>query len=536
MRVEHVRIAAAGVTASTTRRTLAGTVVTYGETGHTSIGPLKTKRGALSWHPDLSRIKLTREHDRGEVRGSAVELEETDDRLRVVFRVADGPAGDEALAEAGDPDDPGKPRIRDAFSYDVVNATVEDGWLLAGELIAVGQVGIPAYTNSRIDSVAATRKETAVTEDQRVRLAELRATQNPTAEQLAELAELAALEEQAGEAPAETPAPAVPVPTAAAASHAGAGLTVAASVPLVPGGAHRPPSRTSQRGALDNFVRTIVAALRPGGGGAAAITAALSDVTNSGAGANIEMPAWSGELWSGVAHEPEFTPLLNSGDLTSYEGKGWRFVAKPEIADYAGDKAAVPSAAVTTEPSTYEAARMAVGHDLDRKFYDFPNEEFLRAYVEAVRESWSIKLDGKVEAWIIANATDSTLSSTTVLGAVRKALRAVKRAKMGRATFVVVADEDFDTFDDSVTSDVVAALEFAGIDPRNWVSSDALTSGTVIAGNRLAATVRTLPGSPIRVSAQHIANGGIDEAFFGYYAIEEHNAAGIQKVTYDPTP
>jgi hypothetical protein len=44
--------------------------------------------------------------------------------------------------------------------------------------------------------------------------------------------------------------------------------------------------------------------------------------------------------------------------------------------------------------------------------------------------------------------------------------------------------------------------------------------------------LRTLPGSPIRVSAQHIANGGVDEAFFGYWAIEEHHNSGIVSVAY----
>lgn len=549
MRIEHLRIAAAGVVASRDRRTLAGTVVTYGEVGHTSIGPLRTKAGALRWGAgthvagDLSRLKLTREHDRSMVRGSAVRMDDDPSRLHATFKVADGPIGDEALAEAGDPADPSKPRIRDSFSFDVINATVEDGWLIDGELLAVGQVGIPAYANSRIDSVAANRKVTGtVNDDQRARLAELRARQTLTQEEALELAELAALEEAdagdqppADEPPADQPAPTagmtfnLTIPAGAVTQQVAAS---SAPVPLVPGGAHRPPARTSQDGALDRFVRDICAALRPGGGGHAAITAALTDVTNSGAGANIDQPAWSGELWSGVDHEQEFVPLLSHDTLTNFEGAGWRFVSKPVMAPYAGDKAAIPSGAVTTEPTSWTASRQAVGHDLDRKFYDFPNEAFLKAYVQAVAQSWSINIDKLTELYIIAQATDSTLTADSFLSAVGKAIRAVKRAKMGRATFVMVSDADMESLMEVTNNTMPAFLELFNIRPENFVSSEELADGTVIAGNKLAHTLRELPGSPIRASAQHIANGGIDEGFFAYYAFEENAPAGIQSVDW----
>lgn len=565
MKIAHLRISAAGVTANRERRTLGGIVVTYGETGETSIGPLRTRAGALRWgegthvNGDLSRLKLTREHDRGDVRGHALALEDDATRLYARFKVADGPVGDEALADAGDPTDPNKPRIRDSFSYDVVNATVEDGWLVDGELLAVGQVGIPAYANSRIDSVAATRKvDGNMTDADRARLTELRAKQTLTQEEAAELAGLAAAEEaEAPPADAPTDTPAVPteaaagmsltltLPASIAAAAGGQTVTAAAapeSVPLVPGGAHRPPARTSQQGALDRFFADVCAALRPGGGGQTAISAAcaglsvsaaLTDVTNAGAGANIEQPAWSGELWSGVPHEPEFWQLLDHDTLTHYEGVGWRFVSRPAMAPYTGNKAAVPSGAVTTEPSTWEASRQAVGHDFDRKFYDFPNEAFLASYVRAVAQSWSINRDALIEAYIIAQATDSTLTATSFLAAVGKAIRAVKRAKMGRATFVMVSDADLEGLLEVTNDTMPAFLSLFNINPENFVASSELTDGTVIAGNKLAHKFRELPGSPIRASAQHIANGGIDEAFFAYYAFEEQAAAGIQSVTWE---
>jgi hypothetical protein len=118
--------------------------------------------------------------------------------------------------------------------------------------------------------------------------------------------------------------------------------------------------------------------------------------------------AWSGELWSGLQYEPVWSDLLSHGDLTYWEGKGWRFVTTPEMQDYAGDKAAIPSGTVTTEDSSYEAARMAVGVDVDRKFYDFPNEAFVNGLFEKIRESWEIKLDAKVKAFVLAQAVAGT--------------------------------------------------------------------------------------------------------------------------------
>ena len=530
-----------GITASTLTRTLAGPVVRYGTVGRTSAGPLKVRPGALRFPEDLSRVKLTREHDRSASRGYLTVV--TDDprpggELRAALRVSDGPDGDAALAEATD-------RTRDGFSFDVVDAVIEGDEITDALVIAIGQVGIPAYDDMRIDTVAASQNTahphtptgeapSMLTPEELAELTTLAAMDAATLsdEQKARLAELVAKLAPAQAAAADDPSAAPPAATPAVSS-------VAASIPAVPTGAGRTPAATTttRPGALDAFVSTVVEALSPGGGGSTAITAALTDITNSGAGANIDAPAWSGELWSGVSYEPVFSDLLTSGALTNWEGQGWRFVTKPEIADYAGDKAAIPSGPVTTEPATYTAARMAVGHDIDRKFYDFPNEAFLRAYVEAVRESWAVKLDAKIAAWITSHAvavTGAGATAPSLLAAATSAVRAVKRRRAGRASWVLVNDDDLMDLMGVTQNTLPAFLSLFNIDPSNWRADPAVPAGTVIAGAKQSATVRTLPGSPIRVSAQHLAIGGIDEAFFGYWAIEEHHTSGIASVAYEP--
>jgi hypothetical protein len=522
----------AAIHADPGRRMLRGTLWRIGEVGHTSKGPLRIlDPHAIELPADLTSVEMTREHEDDNVRGSLAMVDNNAERCYIAVRVADGPAGDAALAEASS-------RARAGFSYVISDAIISDGVIVKGRLDKIGQVSDPAYNSARIDQIAAAKAAqqnpqpegaTAMTlsDEQQARLDELRALDNLTPEQRAELAALEALE-AAPDAPAEDAAPAAPAPAAPAA----AAPVAAARVPAVPAGVPgRRPGPQAQSGAYDRFVQTVTRALSPGGGGLATISAAFTDVTNT-ANPAIEAPAWSGELWSGLQYEPEFSVLLNSGDLTSWEGSGWRWVTKPVMQDYAGDKTAVPSGALATEPSSYEAARMAVGHDLDRKFYDFPNEGFLRSYGEAAREDWAVKLDAKVEAWLIANAVTFGAATTSLLRAAALAVRGVKKNTKARATFVIVNEGDFFDLIDINEQAVPAFLEMFNVDPKAFVPSENVPAGEVVAGVKQAATVRTLPGSPIRVDAQHLANGGVDSAFFGYWAIEEHHTTGVVKTTF----
>lgn len=535
-------ITASGTTqVDLTRRTIRGTLYRIGEVGDTSAGPLRVDDiNAITVPTDLGTVTMVRDHDETAVRGHLALLDDSAERRYVAIRVVDGPEGDAALAEAAD-------RTRGGLSFGLEDTTVVNGAITAARLVHIGQVPEPAFNSARIDSVAAARttgNSRATTEGaapmddaQIARLAELLAAETRTAEEETELQALLALAggEAAGSAPDATPP--APAPTTAAAAPA----PVTASVPAVPAGVpHRPAQRSATRtqpaDALTDMIRRTVAAFR-GQATPQAITAALSDITSTAHTDNIEMPAWSGELWSGLQYEPIFTPLFNSGALTNWEGKGWRWVTKPVLGDYAGDKAAIPSATLATESSSYEAARMACGHDFDRKFYDFPNEAFLRAYVEAVREDWAVKLDGKVRAYMVANAVAyGGAAQPTLLKAITKAVRKVKVNTRSKATFVAVADTDMDTLLDVGQFDVPAFLDLLGVSLDNIVSSPDLAAGTVYAGAKQAATVRTLPGSPIRVDAQHIANGGVDTGFFGYWAIEEHHTTGIVKAAFTPDP
>ena len=135
----------AGIAADTQRRILVGTVYRYGETGHTSAGPLAV---AASMPPPPVGLPVTLEHDRGVVRARVAMVDNTAERLRVVVRVVDGALGDAALAEAAD-------RQRAALSLDIEDAQVVDGCIVSGRWEAIGQVADPAFNSARIDRIAA---------------------------------------------------------------------------------------------------------------------------------------------------------------------------------------------------------------------------------------------------------------------------------------------------------------------------------------------------------------------------------------------
>lgn len=625
-------IAASRVTVDRVRRTIKGTLVRYGETGQTTAGPLRVKAiGALRPDPEVT---LTPEHENDVRRGQLALVDDTDERMHVTVKVDDGPLGDAALDEA-------ESRERGGLSFWVEDPVIEqatDGgapWLISARLTRIGQVKEPAFNSSRIDYVAAaktpgasrTNKGESMTEEQRQRLAELRATENRTAEQEAELAQLVGLAVDEATAPQTEASTEATTDTAdetateddtdkdkvvkADAAETAAPVAAGRAVPTVPGGLPTPRARTKSRGkSYKDVIKDVTKALQSqaltGTSAVSAIGAAFTDVISTDHTGNIEPVAWSGELWSGLEYQPVFLDLLAPANLEWFEGKGWRFTVTPEMQDYDGDKEAVPSGVVTTEPSTYEAARMAVGVDIDRKFYDFPNEAFVDGLFQRIRESWTIQQDAKVRAYIAANSpkltrtasasrtnADATLTAAapgtfkaamigstvtgtgipaattiisvnaagteaemsanatsgaptvtvltidsaeaSVLKATGRLVQGLKNTRVGAPSFIVMNDDDYFSLMDVNEQTLPVYLDLWGIDPKNFRSSPDVAAGTIIGGAKQAAKYRTLPGSPIRVSAQHLANGGIDEAFFGYWAVEKHHPLGIRSVRFNNT-
>jgi hypothetical protein len=540
-------------------RTISGLVIPWGEYGDTSVGRVIARSAAAVRVPeDLTRIKLVAtspsDHFAGQrsVVGYATAAQATDQGLHMTFSVGRTPEGDRALLEASE-------HLADAFSVELTDLQLNGDEIADSLLSAVAQLGVPAFASARVTSVTAaqhtpTQEGTTMTEEQRKRLQELLGMNQRTPEQEQEFQNLSqlAVQEAATAAPAQDAPAADQAPQQAA---AGGATTQLAQVPQGAGQLLQQPQVSHlqvQQGLLAAAPAGLQAGLprqqRPlsdlyaatarvlSGQSRPELEAALADITQ-GANAWVSPDQYAGQLWSGIDYTRRWVQLMASGQLTSYKGTGWRWVTPPEVDDYAGDKAPVPSNAVETEDAPWVAARLAGAHDLDRKFVDFSDTEFIQAYYHAMTMSYARKSDRKARLFLVAQATAGAAIVGDLLRAAAEVAQRVEDATDGAtADWVMVNNADKLALLDMTDADVPAFLDVLGITPDKFLGTPDVPAGTVVAGNRNASEFKELPGAPIRVETVNIVNGGVDGGVFGYYATLLHDATGIQKATFAPAP
>lgn len=262
---------------------------------------------------------------------------------------------------------------------------------------------------------------------------------------------------------------------------------------------------------------------------------ALADITHTAVGVDVDQPDWVGELWSGVRYQRRIVPLINGPKLTSLRVTGWKWTTKPVMAPYTGDKADVPSNAVSTDPVTDVAHRLAGAHDIDRSFVDFPDAGFFEAYYAAMSESYARLSDNAAADAIIAGATDVAAPAYPgFLGAIAAGVSAIDDDTNAATTFVLANKADLIPWVLAMTNnDLPSRLSSIGIDLDRIRMSNRVPAGHVIVGTSAAITYRELGDTPVRVQAVNVANGGVDAGVFGYYATLLNDAGGIQDVVID---
>ncbi|MFZ4843019.1 hypothetical protein [Mycetocola saprophilus] len=278
----------------------------------------------------------------------------------------------------------------------------------------------------------------------------------------------------------------------------------------------------------------------------ATLFAALEDVTFSGEGSVGDpinaIPQWLGELWNGRGFQRKIIPLIGSAPLTSMKIAGWRFTegSEPAVAPYAGNKAAVPSNKIKTEEFTTTARRLAGAHDIDRAYRDFGVVEFWTAYFRAMTESYDRQADAGTLADLVTSATYTKLG--TVPANVSKGMTAIVDGSLSiidtaLPTFAVVSKDLYRDFLLTRSDDMLPmlnaslGLEDGTVSAFRVVPDATLPSESVLVGASAAATSHELPGVPIRVEAEDIIKGGLDEGVFGYYGTVVHNAKALAMVT-----
>ena len=134
-------------------RTISGKIVTWGEQGNTSAGPTVFAANSIEMGKG---IKLLLEHDRTRPIGKLMEANVTKDGIDAVFKIATTMAGEDALIEAAE-------GLRDGFSVGVQ----VDAWdnqkgtmsITSSRLVEVSLVTDPAIDSARVAEVAASEEE-----------------------------------------------------------------------------------------------------------------------------------------------------------------------------------------------------------------------------------------------------------------------------------------------------------------------------------------------------------------------------------------
>lgn len=145
--------------ADSVERTISGRIVTFDETGNTSIGKTQFAKGSIEPTPVL----LNLEHDRSRRIGKTLDIAATDTGIDATFKISQTTAGTDALVEAAD-------GLRDGFSVEVSISdyeTLKDGTvrILAGELTGVALTSEPAIRSARVSEVAASEEDSESTPD-----------------------------------------------------------------------------------------------------------------------------------------------------------------------------------------------------------------------------------------------------------------------------------------------------------------------------------------------------------------------------------
>jgi hypothetical protein len=274
------------------------------------------------------------------------------------------------------------------------------------------------------------------------------------------------------------------------------------------------------------------------------MAAALSTVA-AAATLDITTPdSFEGKIWQGREYNRRYIPLTDEEALTALKYRGWAWKAgmKPVMSAWAGFPNEPGSNAIEVEERTFEPDTYGNAWVMDRKHRDFTDPEFWSEFFIATSTSYSEETDQAHLAALVAGATEVELDIADLPADVPQGLwQLIKGIRTvlpkGLPTFGIV---DFDLWEEIIYTPqdkVLPYLQLAmGVEDGKALnfqfipSDDAALAGASLVGVKQAAKHRELPGaSPIRVDAEVISKGGIEQGVFGYAgtAIREPGALAL---------
>lgn len=530
-------------------RTVRGLLLPWEEESRLSASgmpPITFPRGSVPVPTDVSIISANRNHNRYDPVGRATAIEDTDRGLVATFSIARTAEGDAFLAEHK----AGTLRKLSAEIAEIVRdgARAVQGRLTGGAFVAEG-----AFASAALFAVGPvtedTQKEAPVAEipeavepvqpDDKAATTETKTVVNPdgsstitTTTTKVETAadgtttEVKTVTTETVEKPAEE----VEAPTTTEPEEKPVGIPATSNFAVKTTPADAPAESVfaamsaASRGRADNAQNEMLAG--------------LADIKTSGTGAlpaaGVVQPAWLGEVWSDKAYERKFWSLVQNGNLTNQDEKGFVLDQGTALVQkYNGNKAAVPTGTGSTSLVSSEFQRWAVAVDIAREFYDIPgNNEVIEAFVRGifnsyakVTDEWALqKFYAAAGAQVDADTYPAGYSAG--IGKVLQALDAINDSDVD-ATSVVVAPDVFKelmyTPKDLIPEFINLAFGTHGEGNADGGVTvirdkfDVLGSGQVLGVSHDAAHLNELPGgSPLTVDAIDIVNGGIDKGVHGY--------------------
>jgi len=500
------------LTVAAAERTISGRILPWKEEGATSAGGLRFTPPAIRIPTDMSRVKLLRDHSPAGVPvGVMTAWENRDDGLYATFAIAPTPDGDRALVEASE-------KVRDSFSVEVAQLSRRGPDVQDSLLRGVALVPFPAFASALVDSVQAAEHDEESSDVPTTPDTDPETTDPDPAD-------------ETGDQEDDTmPTDSTPAGTAETAPE-----TTAPREATVPTGLGNTPTPAGTVTTASEIAE-IVLGVRNGALSGDEAHAALVDITNSST-IGINAPDWLGRLWDGVVYQRRIVPLITNAPLRGMKAVGYRWTTKPTVAKWAGDKTDIPSTAAAVEAIEVAAQRWAGGNDLDRKFLDFNDSEFLAAYWAAMAESYAYETDKEAGNFLVTNATAITARQPDLIRAVATAAIEIDEDVHTPASFALINPADLTSILAMSQLDAPRWMDLTPVsDPSKWVTSEFVPAGSVIVGAKPAATFFELGGSPLRAQAEHIAKGGFDAALFGYTAMLLNRPEALRKIEFGTAP
>ncbi len=320
-------------------RIVSGLLLPYGEQGNTNLGKFSISPGAVTIPADPEVVTVNTQHERENPVGRATELIDTPAGIVGTFKIANTPEGDTVLAEIAE-------GLRSKLSAEVKNIVIRSGKAISGSLFGAAIVEQGAFPSA---ALLAADTPDAVVEVSDAGDVTIVSDVNPDAIVVETVNPDGTVDETVyTEDNQVDPNQVDPTNNEGAPMGAATAPDTLQAHKAAPEDANLGTVIHSLTSAAQNGSRSMFAELmaRPEGEAAATLYGALSDVKISGTGqvgTAIQQPQWIGELWSGRAYERKIIPLIGSGALSGLKIQGWRWTTKPEVATWAGNKAAITS-------------------------------------------------------------------------------------------------------------------------------------------------------------------------------------------------